>query len=548
MPSDTFWSNTLGAPNPAVPVIEDPATEPNPADPNNPRTSYYVDPATGNLIDPAHRHIPGTAKGAVPDDYTQAARIVYPLFDGVNAQIMTDRPAALDDPTVTVTLGEFAGWHSSFQAEYLMQQPATPAPRRLVFPTNSALNQAQAIYRIGGDGMVYNLSAMTMTEYAQLSRADKFAFEQDLIDSGVATRLGLSRSALQLHRLIDSTISNIDGAAAMDQGNQDTFIEQLRILQRTLTPSTGTGTARTLLPDEPNLFSEDAITLKISDINERFLRALEFTSVPSPRFWPTVRNDPNEDGPTRTYFGKTGSYSSEGNLGSRPDKVGQGFEEMMRAERAILTMQTRREGIVGSTFGFDPKLDVPNLIYQLQLTYEAQNEGIADAGTELIRQLHALLQDYGVMQRIINDQIQIYDPEDADEELDFASLGSFSAKERYVLAMFATDSGANPDVAHPVESFFEIDRPREQFYDYQSISPPIGAGITYYYVNPVERRKNHWDQYSTQLADAVTLLNQRNQILQNDIENATKQQNRHFELGNNALRKMNDMLMTIGRM
>jgi hypothetical protein len=50
------------------------------------------------------------------------------------------------------------------------------------------------------------------------------------------------------------------------------------------------------------------------------------------------------------------------------------------------------------------------------------------------------------------------------------------------------------------------------------------------------------------LADTVTLLNQRNQILQNEIENATKQQNRHFELGNNALRKMNDMIMTIGRM
>ena len=60
-------------------------------------------------------------------------------------------------------------------------------------------------------------------------------------------------------------------------------------------------------------------------------------------------------------------------------------------------------------------------------------------------------------------------------------------------------------------------------------------------------RKGKWDSFSTQLADTVTILNQQNQIKQNDIENAKKQENRHFDLANNALRKMNDMLLTIGR-
>jgi hypothetical protein len=57
-----------------------------------------------------------------------------------------------------------------------------------------------------------------------------------------------------------------------------------------------------------------------------------------------------------------------------------------------------------------------------------------------------------------------------------------------------------------------------------------------------------WDSSSTQLNDSVTLLNQRNQLKQNEIESAARQQNRHFDLGNNALKKMNDLLMTIGRM
>ena len=52
---------------------------------------------------------------------------------------------------------------------------------------------------------------------------------------------------------------------------------------------------------------------------------------------------------------------------------------------------------------------------------------------------------------------------------------------------------------------------------------------------------------ATQLSATITILNQQNQIRQNEIQNAAKQANRHFELGNNALRKMNDILMSIGR-
>lgn len=61
-------------------------------------------------------------------------------------------------------------------------------------------------------------------------------------------------------------------------------------------------------------------------------------------------------------------------------------------------------------------------------------------------------------------------------------------------------------------------------------------------------RRDYWDKWSTQLADTVTILNQKNQLKQNEIDNDSKQANRHFDLGTNALRKMNEMLMSIGRM
>jgi hypothetical protein len=537
MPSDTFWSNTTRIPNPQpsdtlIPVIQRPYTESS----ANPETSYYADPETVGpgldirLLDPAQRHIPGSAKGAVPLDYIEAARIVYPIYDGVNNVLSKDRPAELDgvDAPAAVDLATFAGWHSSFQAEYLARLGTS-----LVFPPGAPLNTAQAIYRLGSDSIVHNLVSMTLSDYAKLPKADKLSFQADLINSGVAGRLGLSSSAQALHAALDTVIADINSPGGLRQRDKNVFIDQLELIRIGLPPTDGAGT---VLANEPTLFSFDAVNSAIGKITERFLRAEDFGTARDSLFFPG-------DIPTGPrYFGKTASYSSEVR-GESPTTVERGMDEFMRAERAILTAQNRRTGIVGATFGVDPKLDVPNLIYQLQLTYETQSEGLADSGTELIRQLHKLLQDYGVMQKLVNDQIKKYNPDEADDRLAFTALTSFNDSERAVLSMFALDAAAIPATAHPIETRFEIPRPRQLFYTYVP-----AAGSTPGRTIPVEQRKTFWDQFSTQLADTVTLLNQRNQLLQNEIENATKQQNRHFELGNNALRKMNDMIMTIGRM
>jgi hypothetical protein len=537
MPSDTFWSNTTRVPvpgpgTPAVPVIEGPAVRPTPtpANPNPVDSSYYVDPASNELLDPAHRHIPGTAKGAIPADYITAARVVYPRYDGLSqaTQLPDNRPPELDGTgaPAAVDLATFAGWHSGFQAEYLTRRGTSLA----FLPTaTSPLTSAQAVFLLGGDGRVYNLVSMTVSDYAKLPDADKTDFQLDLIRYGVAGRLGLSATGGSLRGLIDAQITRID-TSSLDQGDQDTFLAQLRLIRDQLSPING-------------LFAEDAITLKVNDIAERFDRAKAFWDAPDAQFPSTGTRA--EILRSVNYFAKTNSYSSEGNIPVADTAVNKGFQEFMRAERAILTAENRRTGLVGATFGFDPKLDVPNLIYQLQLTYESQSEGVADSGTELIRQLHTLLQDYGIMQRIVNDQIKEYNPDEPESTEPFKALSSFSNKDHYVLSMFARDRAANPKADHPIEAYYDIERAR-QSKDFYTRFP--GIFLVPPSVIPLEERKTVWDQYSTQLADTVTLLNQRNQILQNEIENATKQQNRHFELGNNALRKMNDMIMTIGRM
>ena len=55
-------------------------------------------------------------------------------------------------------------------------------------------------------------------------------------------------------------------------------------------------------------------------------------------------------------------------------------------------------------------------------------------------------------------------------------------------------------------------------------------------------KKTVWDTYSTQLSDAVTQINQQVQLIQNEVSEATTQKNRHFDLGDNALTKMYDMI------
>ena len=59
--------------------------------------------------------------------------------------------------------------------------------------------------------------------------------------------------------------------------------------------------------------------------------------------------------------------------------------------------------------------------------------------------------------------------------------------------------------------------------------------------------KDTWNAFNSSLSDTVSQLNQQSQLKMNDINSATKQKDRHFDLANNSLSKMNDMIQTIAR-
>jgi hypothetical protein len=127
---------------------------------------------------------------------------------------------------------------------------------------------------------------------------------------------------------------------------------------------------------------------------------------------------------------------------------------------------------------------------------------------------------------------------DVDIDIDGDYTGKLSEREMLAFSMFADEPWADTDDrGHPIESLYNSDRPKFDLIE----EGEEGAGSLKL------MSKNAFDQFQTKLSGAITILNQQNQIKQNDVENATKEQNRHFELGNNALRKMNDLLLMIGR-
>ncbi|MEL6683368.1 MAG: hypothetical protein AAFQ09_12110, partial [Pseudomonadota bacterium] len=105
-------------------------------------------------------------------------------------------------------------------------------------------------------------------------------------------------------------------------------------------------------------------------------------------------------------------------------------------------------------------------------------------------------------------------------------------------------------VGHPIESLRGINRPT-----FDIIDPDDGQEIDVFLPEDAEdlelelsrRSQNSWNIFASQLADTVTQINQESQILTNEISSLNRERNRHFDLANNSLRRLNDALLTIAR-
>lgn len=522
MPSDTFWSNATRT-DPPVPVLT-------------------LD-TPGDQQDQPTTHMPGARGGAVPQAFVDAARIVYPVFDGVS-NLLPDMPPASQ-------LNRFSEWHSAHQLEYLRNT----APGGIVALPDATDPQ---LYYVAVGNRVVEVKGLTLADFASLNRDQQEALRPHMLNPevGTAQRLGLTDAKAGAEAVVSQLATQINNAPRMTGADKAVFQRQLELISNRI--------------ESAVLVSETAIAREVTELRKRFERALAF-----------INYRPQEN--ARIFYnGNEITLSSRPVLDAittEPAKIQSGFDNLMRLEREILASQERRSALGGDTTFRNPRLDVPTLIWQLQLLYEAEATAASDSGTEELDQLHKLLRDYGIMQRLVNETIGRYDASKQDERRRFLDLpaptiifGSatlqtrradgttavntiptqftsttvwaaqlsarLSPAELAVISMFSDDPPFNQvafSQGHPIEQIIGLSsRPRVQFIG--------GSGVL------ANHRAGTWNSFSTSLNDAVTQLNQGNQIRQNEIENASRRANRHFDLGNNALRKMNDMLMTIGRM
>jgi hypothetical protein len=579
--------------------------------------------------------LPGSAAGAIPSGYATSARAVYPVYDGVTEINGVRQSLAIDPRTGQIdysrypasfwntsggsrTLADnppdFTNWHSAFQAEYIVLKSNGANPPAYTIGTSPNF---AAIYMLDDKNRPVNLLGLTVSDYARLTPAEKSRFQANLVASGHLGNLGLSIDAGERNNLVVSlnALSSRINATALAAEHKLLFTTQIAMLINEATA--------------PAAFSADKIQSEAQKIMKRFEIVELFMG--AARSQPVTVNatvDHNRTIIATTFDFENRSASSSNlvrtnvsNLNNN-ETIDSGFAAFLRAETEILNMKQRRELIAQNSAYRDPNMDVPNLIYQLQLLYEGESKGVVDAGTEEFRQLHKLLEDYNVMQQLLSTTLAAFntaknddkrrfmniggktdggiddkqvvrslqsdldhnyydesysstsividvesspyyhwsflanysdplrslfeqyaeklrDPGNLGDKLDGDTTGKLDQRQMIAFSMFADEPWAGTTTrAHPIEILYGAERPKFDLVD-QSAD---GAGSLKLH------SKNAFDQFQTQLSNTITILNQQNQLKQNEIESATKAQNRHFELGNNALRKMNDMLMMIGRM
>jgi hypothetical protein len=207
----------------------------------------------------------------------------------------------------------------------------------------------------------------------------------------------------------------------------------------------------------------------------------------------------------------------------------------------------------GNKVARQANLDTPSLLFQFQLNANLQQEAEISFATEILKQLNALITTYSNMQQMVNDTSKaagddakgyyglVNNTKTADAAsviLPFPKDGTASPVNLFdsIAVMFDKNSRSQP---HPLELLFSVSRPLQEL-----VSPAGDTPATRIYKG---MQKSQMTTFGDQLSSAVTQLNQQVQILTDRINSQTKQKDRHFDLGNDALRKMADMIQEIGR-
>ena len=345
---------------------------------------------------------------------------------------------------------------------------------------------------------VININALSVGLVSALSKADQEKVAATAAWPAVADQLGLvpdsdisslvdARAAADA--IVDAVIQTVVAAnfALEFADDKDVFIDQLQNMKARIADGA--------------IFDLQQIGLTANEINTRFDRAREFSL--------GVQNATN------------GVFT-----GLDRETLLSGYTEFITQERRILAADNRAIQLAKLAALGIPTLDLPQLIVELQTLFEDIAIAERDIVTEDTRQHNALLRDFSVMIGRLGDTIAATDPTEPEDETAFVGINNDR-----VASLFNAELGA-PRGLHPLEVLNGLED-RTTF--------DLG------FFGNTELRRDEWENLRNQLNDTVTTLNQNSQIRQNEISQKNSQANRHFEIVSDTIRRLFDLLQTIGR-
>jgi hypothetical protein len=563
--------------------------------------SGVIQPPLGGYEPIPYYHMDGSAAGTPSPIVQASAEALFPTLDGEDVKLgVEDRPAefyttpamlnsgttAEKDAKKTAFLRSFATWHSAYQLEYIKKHTTNgvlditvdgpPSTRMTAVVSSSDETKLFIVQSLDKNAF----SRMTLVEQNQIAGTGAFA--------ELATRLGLtSVSAATVPSVVSGGQKTAQAAAdELTKYINEKFASYKDILEETVPPPAGVDGivgdmmvtyAPALFP--PGYFTKrsaprmpqadreaftgqlDVLTAQLTtmgvvspaDINkklatlkERFDRAFAFWDVKPPTET-TVDMEPGDDDPVivPTY---TDVISLDGDLSG----INRGYQIFMAQERRIAELAKQRMDIATTFSG--KQLDVPTLVYKFQSLYNLSLEAEVVMETEDINQQNDLLKTYAAMQDLVNKVLSTFEKADSDKRTidgntdDANGYARMSDADRKLISMFEDVQGAGQ--GHPLEKLRNLGRPLHDIIRQEEVIDSPFPGIPDYVAERFEFNKfshTQWSTFGTRLSEKVTLINQNSQIKMNDVNSLDKQRNRHFELANNALSKMAEMIQSIGR-
>ncbi len=545
-------------------------------------------PTAGEPI-PYH-HLSGSAGGTPSTVVSTSAEWLFPSLDGANHKLpVSERPAQFSfDPTTatdaekTAFLKDFVKWHSAYQLEYIKTHGTdlnvgSIVVKQLDIEVTSPEARLSAVVSPDDPTKHFIVQALDKAAVARMTKSEQDVVAATDAFSDIASGLGLAlvgstslrafganmnggtltlnvaaNTAVTPAGYIDELIHAVNNTTAPDKGNivmpeeaRTAFVSQLNILKEQLANSA--------------IVSKDDIKKKVDELRERFNRLFAFfdVRVPVPVTAYLDGDVDDHDSPITTY---TDVITADGDLTS----INRGYAVFLAQEQRIAELAEARMKLVRDNGMLNGKnLDVPYLVYKFQSLYNLSLEAQVVAETEEVNQQNALLKTYAAIQDIVNQTLAKFTKAD-DTKKRVLGLGandydSLSQTQKYTIAMFEDILGARQK--HPLEVLNGISRPLSEFYaqsgDYRDWADPAdgdGDGDTtdkdvlvHYHYDLAENSHTQWSTIGTRLSESVTIINQNSQIQMNDINSMDKERNRHFELANNALAKMADIIANIAR-